>query len=140
MFACGGLAILAAWILAFVCLHRAWRTIQDGFARTTPGKAVGLMFVPLFCYYWVFQSFWGFAKDYNAYLDRCQSPLPRIAAWPCLIFAISYVGLSALAAPMVGLMAWLVSCVFLPIIMNSMCNAVNYLVDAATESPPSARL
>jgi len=136
VFACGGLAVLAAWILAFVCLHRAWRSIQDGYARTTPGKAVGLMFVPLFNYYWVFQSFWGFAKDYNAHLDRCRSSLPRITTWPYLVFAISFVGLSALAAPLVGLIAWLSSCVFLPVVMNSMCNSVNRLADAATESVP----
>jgi len=126
---CGGLAVLAAWILAFVCLHRAWRTIQDGFARTTPGRAVGLMFIPLFNYYWVFQGFWGFAKDYNAFLTRHKAPSPQIATWPYMVFAISFVGLSALAAPMVGLVAWLSSCVFLPYVMNSMCNIVNRHAD-----------
>lgn len=140
VFGCGGLAMLAAWILTFVCLHRACGTIQDGFARTTPGKAVGLMFVPLFNYYWVFQSFWGFAKDYNAHLDRYQSPLPRIATWPYLVFAISFVGLSALAAPLVGSMAWISCCVFLPVVTNSMCNSVNRIADTTTESDQSCQV
>ena len=45
--------------------YKVWVSIQDGHARTTPGKAIGFMFIPFFNGYWLFQSIWGFAKDYN---------------------------------------------------------------------------
>ena len=42
-----------------------WAAIQDGYARTTPGKAIGFMFIPFFNIYWMFQAIWGYSKDYN---------------------------------------------------------------------------
>lgn len=62
--------------------HRAWRSIQDGRARTTPGKAVGFMFIPVFNLYWAFVLLAGFAKDYNAFCRRHHitgrpEPLPE---------------------------------------------------------------
>jgi hypothetical protein len=53
-----------------ILIHQMWAAIQDGKARTTPGKAVGLLFVPFFNLYWAFEAYWGFAKDYNAYVQR----------------------------------------------------------------------
>lgn len=51
-------------------LFKAWGLIQDGFARTTPGKAIGFLFIPFFNFYWIFRAIWGFAKDYNWYVTR----------------------------------------------------------------------
>src|SRR4030042_907761 len=51
-------------------LRRAWAAIQDGHARTTPNRAIGFLFVPLFNLYWVFVALHGFALDYNAFVTR----------------------------------------------------------------------
>lgn len=64
----GMLPFLASAVAAAVLLYRFWQLIQDGKARTTPGKAVGFMFIPFFNFYWVFVAFWGLAKDMNAYV------------------------------------------------------------------------
>ena len=60
--------------------HAAWRTIQDPHARTTPAKAVGLMFIPVFNLYWAFVLIWGFAKDCNAFCRRydLEQAAPRL--------------------------------------------------------------
>src|SRR4030042_1209335 len=50
--------------------RRAWAAIQDGHARTTPNRAIGFLFVPLFNLYWVFVALHGFALDYNAFVTR----------------------------------------------------------------------
>jgi hypothetical protein len=64
--------------VTMVLIYQMWKAIQDGRARTTPGKALGLLFVPVFNLYWVFQAFWGFAKDYNAYVDRHSLKLRKL--------------------------------------------------------------
>jgi hypothetical protein len=72
LWAGGVLSILYLAEIVAMCFfwHATWRTIQDPHARTTPPKAIGFMFIPLFNLYWVFQLIWGFAKDYNAFCRR----------------------------------------------------------------------
>ena len=65
--------LIAAIVLHFVLLYRFWSVIQDaapGEVRTTPGKAVGFMFIPLFNLYWVFQAYPGLATDMHHYAGR----------------------------------------------------------------------
>lgn len=71
------LAILCMWVPAiafFVLLYKAWQAIQDGQVRTTPGQAVGFMFIPFFNLYWMFVAIWGWAQDYNGYKARHNVP------------------------------------------------------------------
>lgn len=58
-------AILIAQILHFVYLHRLWSSLSYADPRTTPGKAVGMMFVPFFNLYWIFVAIFGLAQDWN---------------------------------------------------------------------------
>lgn len=69
----GGAIIAVAYIpiiygavVAAVLIYKIWAAIQGPTARTTPGKAVGFLFIPFFNFYWIFQAFWGWTKDYNA--------------------------------------------------------------------------
>jgi hypothetical protein len=62
--------MLAGSILMFVLLYKLWSVVQDGQAATTPGKAVGFLFIPFFNFYWIFQAFWGLAKDLNRYIKQ----------------------------------------------------------------------
>lgn len=59
--------------------YKAWEAIQDGTASITPGKAIGLMFVPLFNFYWVYRVCYGYAKNCNEYLVRHNLDLPRLS-------------------------------------------------------------
>lgn len=68
-----------SFIPVLICVHRAWQCLQPGgLARSTPGKAVGFLFIPLFNYYWIFQAFNGLAKDWNrtvaSYSDLKAAP------------------------------------------------------------------
>jgi hypothetical protein len=56
--------------LVSMLVYKSWNAVQDGHQRTSAGKAVGFLFIPLFNFYWIFQAFAGYAKDYNAYLNR----------------------------------------------------------------------
>lgn len=59
-------------ILFLILLFKAWSLIQDAETNTTPGKAIGFLFIPLFSLYWVFIALPGFASEFNAYADRHQ--------------------------------------------------------------------
>ena len=95
----------AGVILLFVLCHKAWKSIQDGHARTTPGRAIGLLFVPFYSFYWIFQCGWGFAKDYNQYVVRHslsarQLPEGLFLAF-CLLAVVPWL-LALLLVPIVG--------------------------------------
>lgn len=65
-----GLSAIASIVLFVIILYRHWQLIQDGYARTTPGKAVGFLFIPFFNLYWIFEAFPGLVRDTNAYVQR----------------------------------------------------------------------
>ncbi|MDA2914455.1 hypothetical protein MYX77_10985 [Acidobacteriia bacterium AH_259_A11_L15] len=126
----GGITALAVvpmlyWVVVFFVLwYRAWAAIQDGHARTTPGKAVGFLLIPFFNLYWAFQAIWGFAKDYNSYVDRhslniAKLPEGLFLAYPILVL----VGI----IPMLGLLASAAALVVLLIMISKICDAVNAL-------------
>ncbi|MCA9627773.1 MAG: hypothetical protein KC766_08910, partial [Myxococcales bacterium] len=105
------IGFVLGWISQFVLLYRCWQAIQDGNARTTPGKAVGLLFVPLLNLYWVFNVLPGFATDYNRYIQR-----HRVDAEPLSQNLI----LAAMVVPGLGLVLWW-------IVIGRLCDAVNAL-------------
>jgi len=49
----------------YMFLRRLWKEIPSEFARTTPGKAAGFMFIPFWNVYWMFVAFGGLYKDMN---------------------------------------------------------------------------
>lgn len=60
--------IIAYLVNGLYIVNQCWAIIQDGGrARTKPGEAVGLLFVPLFTYYWRFVAYKGLAEDMNNY-------------------------------------------------------------------------
>lgn len=123
----GILFCLYAFIISMVLYYKMWDAIQDGHARTTPGMAVGLMFIPFFNLYWMFQAIWGYSKDYNAYLQRHQvaaQPLPEN------LFLIYCIMTIASMVPYVGGLVALACLVILIILLVKICGAINALANA----------
>jgi hypothetical protein len=72
--------VLLTATLLLVLIHKMWGAIQDAAAPVTPGRAVGLLFVPIFNYYWLWRVLWRFHDEYNEYIFRHSipgKPLPR---------------------------------------------------------------
>ena len=84
----GYLLVVYSGVIGFVLLYKVWAAIQDGHARTTPGKAVGYLFIPFFQLYWVFQAYWGYAKDYNSYISRHDISTSRLPEGLFLAYCI----------------------------------------------------
>ena len=109
------LPMVVALVTLYVMIYKMWAAIQDGHARTTPGKAVGFMFIPLFNIYWFVQVFYGWAKDYNSFLDRHQLNAPKVSENVFLTYVIS------------SFVCFPVSIVMFFIVIKTVCNAVNAL-------------
>ena len=127
-----GLFQFAVVSLICVCLmlYKMWDSINDGHARTTPGKAIGFLFIPFFNIYWIFQAWGGFPVDYNAYIDRHQLPAPHLSAGLYTVYPILIL-LGAL--PFIGIIIAIIGAfVFLALISKS-CDAVNLLERAVQE-------
>lgn len=131
-----GLAMIGiAWIpllyvavVMMVLFYKMWASIQDGHARTTPGKAIGFLFIPLFNLFWAFQAIWGFAKDYNSYVDRYSLRVPKL---PEGLF-LTYVILCFTAwIPIVGRVLVAINFFIGIAMVLKICDAVNALPGAA---------
>jgi divalent metal cation (Fe/Co/Zn/Cd) transporter len=120
------LAFMAA-IVGYVILYKAWQAIQDGQPRTTPGKAVGYLFIPFFNLYWMFVAYWGWAKDCNAYISSkglSLAPIPEklYLAYPIIILCSGI--------PYVGSVAGMAIIVIFIIMSIQMMDTVNGIYDA----------
>lgn len=128
----GLLLVIGAAIATLMTIHALWTTIQpppraagvEGIPRTTPGKAVGFLFIPIFSLYWVFQVWVGLATDMNKTLDARGIDAPRLsrglAIAICVIAVIS-------AIPYVGVVTSLVNLVLFPIFLTRAFRAANAL-------------
>jgi len=64
-----GLGANASYVLECILLYQFWKLVQDGNARTTPGKAVGFLFIPFYNFYWMFIAYWGLANELKRYIS-----------------------------------------------------------------------
>lgn len=80
--------LTVAQVLAWILLYRSWQSIQDGKARTSPGKAVGYCLIPVFQYFWLFIAFYGLSKDMNRYLRDNNVDVPPVKEGVALLFCV----------------------------------------------------
>ena len=92
--------IIVGAVYYYMLMYQLWSTVQDGRAETTPGNAVGFMFIPCFYLYWQFVAFWGLAKDLNRFSREHSIPAPpaneQRALTACILHCcaiIPYLGL-----------------------------------------------
>ena len=117
--------MLYAGIFMIVLWYKSWAAIQDGHARTTPGKAIGFLFIPLFDFYWIFQAVWGLSKDFNAHLQRNCVPAARLPEGLflayCIICFLTWI-------PTLGLVLFVVNCIIALIMVSALCDGINAIV------------
>jgi hypothetical protein len=119
--------IIFGSVLFCIYLYRAWKMIQDGYARTSPGEAVGFLFIPFFSLYWNFQALWGWSKDYNSFIQRnAISNAPKMPEGLFLAWAI----ISAVSGiPYFILLTFIPLYVIGLISTIKICKAVNFFAD-----------
>jgi len=70
--------LISGIVIGYILLYRYWYVVQDGSARTSPGKAVGFTFIPLFNLYWSYVITVGLAQEMNRYCEERTVAGPRI--------------------------------------------------------------
>ncbi len=133
----GVIFLMVAYIMALIVLHRAWALLQPGGARTTPGKAVGFLFIPLFNIYWMFVAYYGWSQDWNRIRTSHSNlaNLPSASEGLFLTFCIcAVVGI----IPLLGIIASLVNLILLFVMTAKLCAVVNASQDARNASGQGA--
>ncbi len=97
-------------VVVFNCLilHRGWKAVQDGKAQTTPGKAVGYCFIPLYNLYWGFTAWYGLMQEFNRLAVARGRPDQKVGEGMALTLCIlqATMCLSAFSAPFVVVVLW----------------------------------
>jgi len=75
-------------IFESLILHRGWSAVQDGQADVTPGKAVGLGFIPFFGLYWNFVAHYGLMRQFNRLAEGRGRPDQKVADGLALTYSI----------------------------------------------------
>lgn len=118
MVALGVATVLNIWAMVYfyMVLYRAWKCLQYGGARTTPGAAVGKLFIPFYNLYWLFVAFNGLPEDWNRIMGSYQDlqMAPRLNHGLFLAFCIC----SLIAGP--------VALILMFPLMAQLCKGVNF--------------
>ncbi len=113
-------------VILMILVYKMWDAIQDGPARTTPGKAVGFLFIPFFGLYWIFQAYWGWAVDYNTYVqEKALQGAPKMPEGLALTLCILTL---AAIVPVIGVLISLANIVLMAIFLNKAIDGVNTIV------------
>jgi hypothetical protein len=129
----GLIIITIAMILSYIFVYRAWYILQPGGARTSPGKAVGFMFIPLFNIYWMFVSFHGWAQDWNR-IRNSHSNLTSIPPVSEGLFLAGPICIVVSIVPLIGVLASLVYMVIFFVMLFNICKVVNAMADASQQA------
>jgi hypothetical protein len=127
----GIFGVIAYVIFACLLIHKLWQIIPPEERETTPGKAVGCLFIPIFHWYWWYVSFLGLAKCLNAQTAKNQikgnQVNEKFALVICILVPFGYI-------PYLGLLTGIVQIVFLILTIQQMKNAGIALIQKQLES------
>ncbi len=127
---CALIVIVPAVAMA-VLAYRMWSALPVRERSTSPGAAVGLLFVPLFNLYWVFRVYPGFARDFNRCAAARSDELYPISQSLFTAFAV----LTLLGVvPFVGFLASLLNLFLVGFVIGTACDAVNQLRSVPADS------
>jgi hypothetical protein len=122
----GWIFLMVSAVFFYINLYRAWSCLQAGAPRTTPGKAVGFLFIPLFNLYWIFMAIAGLASDWN----RIVASYEDLKAAPKLndtMFVLFCIG-SLIFPPL--------SLILIFPVMSQICKGINFFAFRRNPNAP----
>lgn len=144
----GSLISMYAFVVLAILIYRMWKAIPAATARTTPGKAVGFLFIPVFNLYWWFPALWGWSQDWNSYAANSEGRIrPSSEGLALSIAVFSAIGGSIgtiagfAGAPWLGTVLAAPNYVLIPVFIFQVCTVLNNAPAVANEavvgSPPA---
>lgn len=105
--------VIAASVLYCMILYQLWSLIPEQRAQTSPGKAVGFLFIPLFNLYWNFVAFHGLSKALNQEASSASSRIPPVneglTLTYCILACCSIIPYLGLVAAVAALVIWIIT-------------------------------
>ena len=124
-----GFGFIFGGIYSYIILFRAWKIIQAGGARTSPGKAAGLLLIPIFNFYWIFVAYYGWAIDWT----RIRSSYSNLIAAPRASSG------TFLAGSIFVILFFPIGVFFFFWMISQMCKVINHMASAYTLSRPLSK-
>jgi len=116
-------------------LYRGWLAIQDEHARTTPEKAIGFLFIPVYNLYWIFVAWAGLAKNFNSFISRYNIPARRLSeglfTTQCVLLIA---GIILNRIPVIDIIYVIVISIIILVILWNITRAVNDVYACMTRS------
>lgn len=131
MISIGALLLLGSAIVRLTTLYRAWVVLQPATTVTTPGKAVGFLFIPFFNLYWIFIAHWKWACEWNRITASYSNTQNAPKAKEGLFLTAIILGLVS-NLPLINLIAVIPALVLDIIMFQQICRGVNFMVSART--------
>jgi hypothetical protein len=109
------LCMMMSMVFIYMNLYRAWSCLRAGAPRTTPGMAIGMLFIPFYNIYWIFVAIAGLPKDWNRIVASYDDlhTAPRLSETAFLLYSIG-----ALFPPLAFVMIFPV--------MSQLCKGINF--------------
>lgn len=129
LLAFGTILLLYSHILGLIYLYRAWYILQPSRnARTSPGKAVGYLFIPFYNIYWIFVAYAGWSPDWNNTRNK-YSNLSHIPPSGDGLFMAMPIMSIASVIPVIGPTAGVLFEVLFAFVIHKMCKTINAVAD-----------
>jgi predicted Zn finger-like uncharacterized protein len=89
-FAAADIFFLISILLELLLFYKMWSAIADRQTKTTPAKAVGFLFIPVFNLYWALNMIMAFAEDYNSFTERHSLKTKDLPLTLFMLYAFSF--------------------------------------------------
>jgi hypothetical protein len=135
-----GLGAIIVAVVNWMMLHyRCWKLLPPTIAETTPGKAVGFYFIPLFNLYWCFVTFKGLATSANKTLTALGQVGPRCNEGLAMAFSVASAGSLSLGCmfPVLGALATVAAYVLWIVWYADLAKAFAVIESRARQSCPA---
>lgn len=128
------IAAITGTIAYLVLLYRLWAVVQDGRAQTTPGCAVGFLFIPCFNIYWQFVAYWGLSKELNRISRQYCFGAPEVNEGLALAACILH---CCACIPYLGALAAIPAFIIWIVVLKGMCHTAAAIVGTSFNPKPS---
>jgi len=103
------LGLFLSICLSLYVIYIGWKVIQDDNQSITPGLAIGLLFIPIFNYVWIFFSIRGLVKNTEEYAERRNIHLGKSRLGLATSFCVLTVLSPFLSYILVGLITFMIA-------------------------------
>ena len=134
------LALGVAYTSWAILHHACWKALPEQYRTTTPGMATGLLFVPVFNFYWVFVSLGRLASGFEAWGNDHPDRTIKLAGGLAIAKAASFVAYWTIAwLPGLAAIVALTDIVLFALYYRAVAHNANGVLAAEATAPAAPR-